>query len=133
MRSTRELRLTTNPSLGTAPGRTRLALKDSLSCRFSQFAGVMPVRRSGGAGPQQQQQQERVITLLHIDDGAGGTGSGVNAVLFGVGYAVGCSEEAAKEGGALKAYAKCQMVKYCDRACQRADWKRHKEECVAKK
>jgi hypothetical protein len=44
-----------------------------------------------------------------------------------------CGKEAAKEGGALKACAKCQKVKYCGRDCQRADWKRHKGECVAKK
>ncbi|AEO58629.1 hypothetical protein MYCTH_95272 [Thermothelomyces thermophilus ATCC 42464] len=43
-----------------------------------------------------------------------------------------CAREKSKEGGELKAFAKCLKVKYCGRTCQRADWKRHKKECIAK-
>ncbi|KAK4154968.1 hypothetical protein C8A00DRAFT_42357 [Chaetomidium leptoderma] len=43
-----------------------------------------------------------------------------------------CGKQESKEGGGLKACAKCVTVKYCGRACQRADWKRHKKECIAK-
>ncbi|KAK3294192.1 uncharacterized protein B0H64DRAFT_324905, partial [Chaetomium fimeti] len=44
-----------------------------------------------------------------------------------------CGEEKSKNGEDLKSCAKCLKVKYCGRACQRADWKRHKKECTPKK
>jgi hypothetical protein len=43
-----------------------------------------------------------------------------------------CGKGRSKKGGDLKACAKCLKIKYCGRACQRADWKRHKKECTAK-
>lgn len=55
-------------------------------------------------------------------DGGSGSGGGCR----------GCGSEKAEGGGELKACAKCMKVKYCGRTCQRADWKRHKKECVAK-
>jgi hypothetical protein len=29
----------------------------------------------------------------------------------------------------LMACSSCKKVRYCSRECQKADWKRHKEEC----
>lgn len=43
-----------------------------------------------------------------------------------------CGREKSREGGELKACAKCRKVMYCGRTCQRADWKRHKKDCIAK-
>ncbi|KAK4249019.1 hypothetical protein C7999DRAFT_30550 [Corynascus novoguineensis] len=43
-----------------------------------------------------------------------------------------CAREKSREGGELKACGKCQKVRYCGRTCQRADWKRHKKDCIAK-
>ncbi|KAK4099254.1 hypothetical protein N658DRAFT_475678 [Parathielavia hyrcaniae] len=44
-----------------------------------------------------------------------------------------CGKKMTKEGGELKDCNKCLKVKYCGRACQRADLKRHKPECGASK
>jgi len=41
----------------------------------------------------------------------------------------GCGRTQSKEGGELKSCSQCLKVKYCGRACQRAEWKRHKKEC----
>ncbi|KAL2138755.1 hypothetical protein VTI28DRAFT_6314 [Corynascus sepedonium] len=43
-----------------------------------------------------------------------------------------CGREKSREGGELKACAKCRKFMYCGRTCQRADWKRHKKDCIAK-
>lgn len=43
-----------------------------------------------------------------------------------------CGRDKSRDGGELKGCTKCLEVKYCSRTCQRADWKRHKPECVAK-
>ncbi|KAG7287239.1 hypothetical protein NEMBOFW57_006745 [Staphylotrichum longicolle] len=43
-----------------------------------------------------------------------------------------CGRSKTNDGGDLKACSKCLGVKYCSRACQRVDWKRHKKECGAK-
>jgi hypothetical protein len=61
------------------------------------------------------------------DEGSGGAveGDGISGCRT-------CGKTTSKEGGELKACAKCLKVRYCGRPCQRADWKRHKKECVTK-
>jgi hypothetical protein len=34
--------------------------------------------------------------------------------------------------GPLRACARCRAIKYCSRACQVADWRRHKRVCVSR-
>jgi hypothetical protein len=33
----------------------------------------------------------------------------------------------------LSKCSKCKTARYCDRACQKADWKQHKKQCIDKK
>ncbi|KAI8939989.1 hypothetical protein NX059_003712 [Plenodomus lindquistii] len=41
-----------------------------------------------------------------------------------------CNETAAaKNVAALKVCVRCKTARYCDRDCQKADWKTHKKEC----
>jgi hypothetical protein len=44
-----------------------------------------------------------------------------------------CGTEKSKNDEDLKSCGRCRKVKYCGEACQRADWKRHKQACTPKK
>ncbi|KAH6634745.1 hypothetical protein B0J18DRAFT_486920 [Chaetomium sp. MPI-SDFR-AT-0129] len=76
---------------------------------------ISPVFASALAGPLGVKRKEVKVTT-------GGAGDGERQCR-------GCGSWVAKEGGQLKACGKCRGVKYCGRACQRGDWKRHKGEC----
>ncbi|KAK4141757.1 uncharacterized protein C8A04DRAFT_30601 [Dichotomopilus funicola] len=76
---------------------------------------IAPVFASALAGPLGVKREEVKVT-------SGGAGDGERQCR-------GCGSWVAKEGGTLKACGKCGGVKYCGRACQRGDWKRHKGGC----
>ncbi|KAK4238360.1 hypothetical protein C8A03DRAFT_43874 [Achaetomium macrosporum] len=41
-----------------------------------------------------------------------------------------CGADKSKDGGTLRACARCHKAKYCSRECQRADWNAHKGQCT---
>lgn len=75
---------------------------------------IVPVFASALAGPMEIERNE-----VRVQTGA----------WDGERECQGCGSWVAREGGGLKACGKCKGVKYCGRACQRGDWKRHKGEC----
>lgn len=73
-------------------------------------------------------------TLRRLVSGTSEDGAGVEAARRGERSGChACGSEQSKNGGDLKHCAKCAKARYCGRACQRADWKRHKPECTSKK
>ncbi len=67
-------------------------------------------------------QEVLAVSAPRVPEGASITKDGVTRCRN-------CGKAEGKDDVELKSCSKCLKVKYCGRACQRADWKRHKKEC----
>ncbi|KAG8628052.1 hypothetical protein KVT40_003925 [Elsinoe batatas] len=72
--------------------------------------------------------KEMKLPMIDLDDPMKALELGMRKMMTGKGVPCG---QCGKEGGGIKACAKCKKVGYCGRECQKKGWKRHKKECAS--
>ncbi|KAF2226889.1 hypothetical protein BDZ85DRAFT_316340 [Elsinoe ampelina] len=72
--------------------------------------------------------KEMKLPMIDLDDPMKALELGMRKMMTGKEAPCG---QCGKEGGGMKACARCKKVGYCGRECQKKGWKRHKKECAS--